>query len=126
MISFNTLLRDVEVRERDRYSNLKNDTKNIPLQVVLRNLIDFGVVDLSGYNDKIVNLLLYYDMTCILVDYLRVQKVDKYKKINNELFYNCLNKNKNDPNIDMIFKECMRLNILDLDNKTTKGEQRWS
>lgn len=116
LISFNTLLRDVEVRERDRYSNLKNDTKNIPLQVVLRNLIDFGVVDLSGYNDKIVNLLLYYDMTCILVDYLRVQPQGDYDKIDSELFYSCLNKNKNDPNIEMVFKECMRLGILNIDS----------
>lgn len=122
MISLELLLRDVEIRERKNYFNNNKDTKNIPLQVVVRNLIDFGIVDLSKYSNKIVNLLLYYNMTCILVDYLRVQPQGDYDKIDSELFYSCLNKNKNDPNIEMVFKECMRLDILDLDNKTTKGE----
>lgn len=126
MINLELLLRDVEIRERKNYFNNDKDTKNIPLQVVVRNLIDFGIVDLSKYSNKIVNLLLYYNMTCILVDYLRVQPQGDYDKIDSELFYSCLNKNKNDPNIEMVFKECMRLDILDLDNKTTKGEQRWS
>lgn len=122
MINLELLLRDVEIRERKNYFNNNKDTKNIPLQVVVRNLIDFGIVDLSKYSNKIVNLLLYYNMTCILVDYLRVQPQGDYDKIDSELFYSCLNKNKNDPNIEMVFKECMRLDILDLDNKTTKGE----
>lgn len=116
MINLELLLRDVEIRERKNYFNNNKETKNIPLQVVVRNLIDFGIVDLSKYSNKIVNLLLYYNMTCILVDYLRVQPQGDYDKIDSELFYSCLNKNKNDPNIEMVFKECMRLGILNIDS----------